>query len=271
LAFSKGKEKPMRIIFFTNKSARGVEILKQINERNIHLDAIFIDKDRRSLKGRLSKVKLTHKRMGFSETLKYIQKKLPKGLRINARSEYKRNNFYFPYADKVHFVSSFNEKRVEMLLKEYNPDIVVLGGSRIICKNIIDIPTIGILNAHPGLLPKYRGVDVIPWAVYHGDPVGVTIHFIDEGVDTGVIVAQKPIQLTQGDTLGKLMRKANILAGELMAESVRRIVDEDEIQQVPQAKENGMQFYRMPLVLRRETESKLKEMVKEALPKNFDG
>lgn len=52
---------------------------------------------------------------------------------------------------------------------EIKPDIIVLGGSSIIRENIIKIPKIGILNAHPGLLPKYREVDVIQWAIYNVD------------------------------------------------------------------------------------------------------
>jgi methionyl-tRNA formyltransferase len=255
--------KMMRIVFFTNKSARGAEILTHMRSRNIPIEAIFIDIERRTLRGRIKKAKSTLKRIGSIETSRFILKKLRKKLVWRAGKDWKSNEFYRAYSGKVFVIDNFNGAQSEQLLKEIEPDIVVLGGSRIIRKNIIKIPKIGILNAHPGLLPKYRGVDVIPWAIYQGDPIGVTIHFIDEGVDTGRIVAQKIINVTEGDTLDSLMKKANEIAGELMSEVILQLIEKGHIQVIPQSKDEGKQYYRMPIKLRQETERKLKEMIKK--------
>jgi folate-dependent phosphoribosylglycinamide formyltransferase PurN len=263
-----------RVVFFTNKAARGAHILREMKSRNISVEAIFIDVQRPTgLKAKFQKMK----RLGPIGTLKIISKRVRKTLapmeskmisrRLQRKlapgtaEEWFSNDFYQSYSDKVHIVNDFNAQKCEQLLKEIDPDVIVLGGSRIIRKNIINIPKVGILNAHLGLLPKYRGVDVIPWAIYNGDDIGVTVHFVDEGIDTGGIVVQKVIDVTESDTIDSLGKKANMLAGELMAETVLKIVEGEHIQVMPQSKEDGKQFYRMPMKLFRETERKLRTMI----------
>ncbi len=178
------------------------------------------------------------------------------------RHEYQNNKFYQLYSGNVFEIDNFNGNRCEQLLKSFHPDIIVYGAYRILRKNIIDIPNIGILSAHPGLLPKYRGVDVIPWAIYHGDPLGVSIHFIDEKIDTGDVVAQRLIKVTKGDTFDTLMDQADKLAGELMCEVLVKYISAETIEVIPQfqLKNEGKQFYRMPSKLRRKAEKKLIEI-----------
>lgn len=56
---------------------------------------------------------------------------------------------------------------------------------------------LGILNPHIGILPRYRGRNVMEWAVLHGDPVGITVFFIDEGIDTGArIVLSEEVDIS---------------------------------------------------------------------------
>ncbi len=257
----------MRIVFFTRKSARGAEILRRMMSRNILIEAIFIDIERRNPREWVKKVKRTMKQLGPIELSRLVLKKLRKKLVPKTKEKWHNDDFYRSYSDKVYIVDNFNGGRCEQLLKEIEPDIIILGGSRIIRSNIINIPRIGILNAHPGLLPKYRGVDVIPWAIYHGDPIGVTIHFIDEGLDSGGIVAQKIINITEGDTLDNLMERATSIAGELMSETALKLIEMGHIQTTPQSKGAGKQFYRMPTKLRQETEKKLKILTEESKSK----
>jgi len=251
----------MKIVFFTNKSARGAEILEQIRHKNIPLEAIFIDIHQPKTKSLLKKANRIQKRIGLNETLKLILKRVRRRYIKRTRREWHSNEFYHAYANKVHLVENFNGKKCELLLQAIEPDLIILGGAGIIRQNIISIPKIGVLNAHPGLLPRYRGVDVIPWAIYHGDPVGVTIHFIDSGIDTGGILTQKEIELIEGDTIGRLMTKANMVAGELMSEVVLLLTEEGQIRETPQEEVDGKQYYRMPIKLRLETEKKLQTIL----------
>ena len=267
----------IKIVFLTNKSARGANILGEMKSRSILIEAIFIDVQRPTgLQAKLKKLT----RLGSVGTLRIISKRvrkilapmeltmisrrLQRKLAPGTAEEWFSNDFYRSYSDRVYIVDDFNGQECEQLLREIGPDVIVLGGSRIIRNNIIDIPKVGILNAHPGLLPEYRGVDVIPWAIYHGDPVGVTIHFVDEGVDTGGIVARKVVDVTEGDTIASLGKKADVLAGELMAETVLAIIEGEYVQVVRQSKEDGKQYYRMPARLLRETVRKLGRVCDES-------
>ena len=72
-------------------------------------------------------------------------------------------------------------------------DIVFLRGCGIIRRMVLEAPKVGVLNAHYGSLPKYRGVYATEWAVLNGEAPYVTMHFVDAGVDTGAILATKAV------------------------------------------------------------------------------
>jgi methionyl-tRNA formyltransferase len=59
---------------------------------------------------------------------------------------------------------------------------------------ILDIEGHKIINSHPGYLPYTRGLDAVKWAVYHGNPIGVTTYYIGKGVDEGDIIDRAIIQ-----------------------------------------------------------------------------
>jgi len=64
-----------------------------------------------------------------------------------------------------------------------------------------------ILNCHPGIIPAVRGLDAFKWAIWEKKPLGVTLHFIDEKVDEGQIIAVMPTPVNSGDTLESLSKR----------------------------------------------------------------
>ena len=80
-----------------------------------------------------------------------------------------------------------NSDEVKQALIERKIDVIFLSKAGIIKPNIINGPW-KIVNCHPAILPRYRGLGSCEWAVYNGGPLGVTAHFIDAGVDTGNIL-----------------------------------------------------------------------------------
>ena len=91
-------------------------------------------------------------------------------------------------------------------IKEVNPDlIVVVAYGKILPKEIIDIPKYGIINVHSSLLPKYRGASPIHSAILNGDKEsGVSIMYIEEGLDSGDVILKETCEITEDDTLGTL-------------------------------------------------------------------
>ncbi len=96
---------------------------------------------------------------------------------------------------------SINDPSVVDFVNELNPDLIVVSGTRIIKKSIIDNIKMPLINMHVGITPKYRGVHGGYWALVNKDEenCGVTVHFIDKGIDTGGIISQKTISITKKD------------------------------------------------------------------------
>jgi len=92
-------------------------------------------------------------------------------------------------------VSSINDVSVIEKVERFKPDIIVVNGTRIIAKKIIDKISVPMINIHVGITPQYRGVHGAYWALYNNDTqnCGVTIHMIDHGIDTGTVILQKRI------------------------------------------------------------------------------
>lgn len=177
------------------------------------------------------------------------------------RYSWERFDAYRPLCGQVHVVQDCNAPAGEEILRALAPDVVVLGRCRILKKRIIDVPRVGVLNAHPGLLPAYRGLDTIEWAVHNGDDPGVTVHFVDSGIDTGPIVAQQKIPLQRLDTLRKLHDRAADLSGCLLSGVLARLIAGEKIDPLPQRREEGWRYRSMPRRLRREIERTLARRV----------
>jgi hypothetical protein len=115
-------------------------------------------------------------------------------------------------------------------LEILNPDFIVLGGIGIVSERIIGIPSSGVLNAHPGLLPWLRGTGVVSRAVERGIPVGGTCHYVDKKVDTGNIIERRLLQLNEKYySLSELELNADALASNMMVQLIESIVRRKEI------------------------------------------
>ena len=99
-------------------------------------------------------------------------------------------------------------------IKGYNPDLVVLAGFLVnITPEIIRAYPNRIINIHPSLIPSFCGKGFYGLHVHEGvlargvKVTGATVHFVDEGTDTGPIILQKPVEVLQGDTPEVLQRR----------------------------------------------------------------
>jgi len=103
--------------------------------------------------------------------------------------------------EKIIRVNSVNEEQTIENIKEIDPDIILVNGTRIISSKVIDCTNATIVNTHVGITPKYRGVHGAYWALVNNDyeNVGVTVHLIDKGIDTGGIIYQEKIVIDSKD------------------------------------------------------------------------
>ncbi|MEN6313114.1 MAG: methionyl-tRNA formyltransferase [Clostridiaceae bacterium] len=110
-------------------------------------------------------------------------------------------------------------------IKQLEPDLIVTAAyGRILTKAVLDVPRFGCINVHGSLLPKYRGASPIQWALINGDSVtGITTMFMDEGMDTGDILLQREIGITQDMNCQELYEKLEVLGAETLTETLHEL------------------------------------------------
>jgi methionyl-tRNA formyltransferase len=109
-------------------------------------------------------------------------------------------------------------------LQSWNPDVIVVAAfGRILPQGILDLPPKGCLNVHGSLLPKYRGAAPIQWAVINGESeTGVTIMVMDAGLDTGAILEQGAMPISEEDTAGDVTARMAELGGGLLVSTLKK-------------------------------------------------
>lgn len=118
--------------------------------------------------------------------------------------------------------SRLADPSVVELFNGYQADLICVACfSRLIPRAILDIPRLGCLNVHPSLLPANRGPEPLFWTLRLGhERGGVTIHLMDEGLDSGAIVVQEAFDLPEGIPYAELEERAADLGGALLVQAV---------------------------------------------------
>ena len=111
-------------------------------------------------------------------------------------------------------------------LTEFKPDLIVSAGfMRIIGPKVLEIFSGKIINVHPALLPKFPGAHAVADALAAGEEVtGSTIHFVDDGVDTGEIIAQKKVKIETSDDEKTLHERIKVVESKLLVDVVTKFV-----------------------------------------------
>ncbi|MPZ24291.1 MAG: methionyl-tRNA formyltransferase [Dehalococcoidia bacterium] len=91
-------------------------------------------------------------------------------------------------------------------LGQFKPDLAVMAFvTAILPRSVLDAPELGTIEYHPSLLPRHRGRSAVNWAIIQGETrTGLTIFWVDEGIDTGPILLQKEVEIGPTDTVGSL-------------------------------------------------------------------
>ncbi|MEP6709148.1 MAG: methionyl-tRNA formyltransferase [Verrucomicrobiota bacterium] len=107
-------------------------------------------------------------------------------------------------------------------IRALNPEvIVVMAYGQILPKTVLEIPRVACLNLHASLLPKYRGAAPLQAAIVAGDQdTGITVMYMDEGLDTGDILMQSRLEISPNETGGSLHDRLGEIAAEALIESL---------------------------------------------------
>lgn len=149
----------------------------------------------------------------------------------------KKNNIeVFLYKDIINNIQILVALKLDLFFLAWWPKIV--------SKNIIDIPKIGVINFHPSLLPYNRGKNYNFWTLVDKSPFGVTLHFVNEGIDTGDIIFQKEIEKTWEDNGETLYDKAQDAILTLFKDSYSKIKSGDYVRKKQNLEEGSFRLAR---------------------------
>ena len=140
------------------------------------------------------------------------------------------------YGMAIHAVGSLNSSEAIRVLVECGADLGIVLGTRILKASTFSVPRMGCINLHKGKMPEYRGMPPGFWELYDGAPsAGVTVHFVDKGLDTGDIVATTSVSIAKTETPESLLEKLHAEGSQVLASAVALIRDGKTAPQ-PQAK-----------------------------------
>ncbi|MGI9273452.1 MAG: formyl transferase [Endozoicomonas sp.] len=122
-------------------------------------------------------------------------------------------------------IPTINSEAVVRKIIELSPDLIIVNGTRIIGKKLLERISVPIINTHMGITPRYRGVHGGYWAIANNDDVncGVTIHLVDEGIDTGDVLYQAKIESSEKDTFNTYPIRQIAAAIPLMKKVIRDV------------------------------------------------
>jgi len=120
--------------------------------------------------------------------------------------------------EKVVEVYRVNQTGVDEYVKALEPDIGITFGVGPVKPHVFNVPKWGTINIHRGVSQEYRGLDSDLWAIYHNqyDKIGVTIHYVDDDLDTGGILAQEYIKIGHDNKIYHLRYIGTVVATRLV-------------------------------------------------------
>lgn len=143
---------------------------------------------------------------------------------------------------------SINSDTAIGFIRELQPELLLSAYFSQILKNrVISIPRQGVLNVHPGWLPAYKGAMVYFWVLKNGgEKAGVTVHWIDEGIDTGAIIARRSFAVEPGMTQQTVLLKTATIGAELLSDIGEKLLKGDAIDKIEPDESEENRYYPMP-------------------------
>jgi methionyl-tRNA formyltransferase len=129
-------------------------------------------------------------------------------------------------------------------VSNYQSDLFIsMSFNQIFKGDFLNLPKLGVINCHAGKLPFYRGRNILNWVLINDEnDFGVTVHYVDEGIDTGDIVVQETYFITDDDDYNTLLNRAYVGCGEQLYKAVKKIQSGD-VNSIKQSDIHPVGFY----------------------------
>ena len=112
-------------------------------------------------------------------------------------------------------------------LKALNPElIVVVAYGKLLPENVLNLPKYGCINGHASILPNYRGASPIQWCIVQGETeTGITIMYMDKGMDTGDIIEIERVKIGDDETADELFERLSFISADLTVRTIEKILN----------------------------------------------
>lgn len=165
-----------------------------------------------------------------------------------------------------HVVPDHNHSKSLQILKTMKPDVIIFTGGGLLRPPLLEIPKLGVLNCHTGILPQYRGMDVVEWTAVEEKiksiGFGVTLHFMNSGVDTGPILLKRIIDPKSGSTFESIRAELETAMVDVMIQGVREL-QKGSLASVPQVLNDGRQYFVMHPRIKMAAKARLTRQISE--------
>ena len=180
-----------------------VPIIREFQRKEIYIDSIILDK----------------KGLSDLEVIRYCDR-----IGISPQDIDLLGDHAVPYC--TYKVSNHNNRETSDLIKRIGADILVNAGTpRILKKQILEAPSLGIINCHPGILPFFRGCSCVEWAIHLDEEVGNSIHWMTKKIDRGAVLNQEVLTFSIYDRYADVRRKVYESGFQLLASTVSKLLE----------------------------------------------
>lgn len=166
---------------------------------------------------------------------------------LNPYLNYNIVHLAWEYNIPIWQIDSLSDPHTLALLADFRPNFIVVACFPYLFPSaLLELPRLGCLNLHPSLLPAYRGPLPLFWQAYFGErQTGVTLHFLNQSLDTGDIVSQVTFDWPEGTSLGELEQRSGLAGAQLLVEAVRRLTQGETLPRQPQP-QAGSSYFSFP-------------------------
>jgi folate-dependent phosphoribosylglycinamide formyltransferase PurN len=200
------------VVMLTNGGAFGLRLLEELQRRQVSVTVVLEGPS--GLGARIGRA------APFTNGGQDLARCVVHWRRDRKRSRDRRRQ-YAALTQRLCVTGELNSDRMKEDLDRLKPDFIVLGGLGILRDPLIRLARHGVINCHPALLPWVRGTGVVAGAIRCGVPIGCTCHYVDRGVDTGMIIERRLLPITGADnSLSQLENAANTLAVGTLADVI---------------------------------------------------
>ncbi len=226
----------MRIVILTSETPANVWLVNQLLSQH---EVVGMVLERRPLALTTEEKQERRRRMaqrhGLARTFnKLLYNKIRSRFLANSEAMAVKEQFFpggtpitYALSVPIQVVGNINDAECIDFIKHHSPDILAVCGTTVIRPEVFTLAPKGAINIHTGITPEYRSADPIFWALYSGEPekVGVTIHVIDQGIDTGPIIHQDTVPVYADDTLATIYTRCIQRGAELYSRALAEIAE----------------------------------------------